>query len=59
MQCADPLFPDGPQRQCNFGGEIFTFYLILTAWPTARRRDRETSRLDWAVLPAFGRLDGV
>ena len=34
----------------NFGGGIFTFYLILTAWLTARRRGKETSRLDWAVL---------
>ena len=34
----------------NIGGGIFTFYLILTAWLTARRRDMETSRLDWAVL---------
>jgi len=34
----------------NIGGGIFTFYLILTAWMTARRRDRETSRFDWAVL---------
>jgi len=34
----------------NFGGGIFTFYLILTAWLTARRRDRETSRWDWAVV---------
>ena len=33
----------------NFGGGIFTFYLILTAWLTARRRHRETSRLDWVV----------
>ena len=34
----------------NFGGGIFTFYLILTAWLTARRRDRETSRFDWVML---------
>ncbi len=34
----------------NIGGGIFTFYLILTAWLTARRRDRETSGFDWAVL---------
>ena len=33
----------------NVGGGIFTFYLILTAWLTARRRHRETSRLDWVV----------
>ena len=34
----------------NAGGGIFTFYLILTAWLTARRKDGETSKLDWAAL---------
>ena len=34
----------------NIGGGILTFYLIGTAWLTARRRDGETSRLDWVVL---------
>ena len=34
----------------NIGGGIFTFYLIGTAWLTARRRDGETSRFDSAVL---------
>jgi hypothetical protein len=34
----------------NIGGEILTFYLIGTAWLTARRRDGETSRFDWVVL---------
>ena len=34
----------------NAGGGIFTFYLILTAWLTARRADSETSKLDWAAL---------
>ena len=34
----------------NIGGGILTFYLIGTAWLTARRRDVETSRLDWVVL---------
>ena len=34
----------------NVGGGIFTFYLILTAWLTARRADRQTSKLDWAAL---------
>jgi hypothetical protein len=31
----------------NIGGGILTFYLIGTAWLTARRRDGETSRFDW------------
>lgn len=34
----------------NVSGGTFTFYLIGTAWLTARRRDGETSRLDWVVL---------
>jgi uncharacterized membrane protein len=34
----------------NIGGGIFTFYLIGTAWLTARRKDRETSSFDWVVM---------
>ncbi len=34
----------------NIGGGIFTFYLILTAWLAARRKDGETSKLDWAAV---------
>ena len=34
----------------NIGGGIFTFYLILTAWLTARHADGETSKWDWAAL---------
>ena len=34
----------------NLGGGILTFYLIGTAWLTARRRDGQTSRLDWVAL---------
>jgi uncharacterized membrane protein len=34
----------------NIGGGILTFYLIGTAWLTARRRDGETSGFDWVVL---------
>ena len=34
----------------NVAGGIFTFYLILTAWLTARRADGEKSKLDWAAL---------
>lgn len=37
-------------QQNNIGGGILTFYLIGTAWLTARRRDGETSRWDWLVL---------
>src|SRR5258708_16020475 len=34
----------------NIGGGILTFYLIGTAWLTARRRDGGTSRFDWVAL---------
>ncbi len=34
----------------NIGGGILTFYLIGTAWLTARRRDGETSRWDWVAM---------
>src|SRR5271156_1363346 len=34
----------------NVGGGILTFYLIRTAWLTARRKDGETARLDWVGL---------
>jgi len=34
----------------NVSGGIFTFYLIGTAWLTARRRDGEISRWDWVAL---------
>jgi uncharacterized membrane protein len=34
----------------NIGGGIFTFYLVGTAWLTARRRDRETGRFDWVLM---------
>jgi len=34
----------------NLGGGILTFYLIGTAWLTARRRDGQTSMFDWAAL---------
>ena len=34
----------------NIGGGILTFYLIGTAWLTARRRDGETYRFDWVAL---------
>jgi hypothetical protein len=34
----------------NVSGGTFTFYLIGTAWLTARRRDGEIGRLDWVAL---------
>jgi hypothetical protein len=37
-------------QNSNIGGGILTFYLVGTAWLTARRRDGETSRWDWVAL---------
>ena len=34
----------------NIYGGMFTFYLILTAWLTARRGDGITSKFDWVAL---------
>jgi hypothetical protein len=34
----------------NISGGTLTFYLIGTAWLTARRRDGENNRFDWVVL---------
>lgn len=43
----------GKHQSGNIMGGIFTFYLIATAWLTARRRDGQTSRFDWllALIP--------
>src|SRR5262245_18327499 len=34
----------------NFGGGIFTFYLILTAWLTARAHDGKTPSYQWFLM---------
>jgi len=34
----------------NVMGGVLTFYLVTTAWVTARRRDGETSIFDWGAL---------
>lgn len=34
----------------NVGGGIFTFYLILTAWLTARRAEGQISTFDWLAV---------
>jgi hypothetical protein len=41
----------------NIGGGVLTFYLIGTAWLSGRRRDGETSRFDWVLLPIPLALD--
>jgi hypothetical protein len=38
------------QQTPNILAGTLTFYLITTAWLTARRRDGETSKLDWVAL---------
>jgi len=49
----------------NIGGGFLTFYLIGTAWLTARRRDKETSRFDWVwlliplVIGVLGWMNGI
>lgn len=40
----------GKHQTNNIGGGLLTFYLILTAWLTARRRDGQTSRYDWLAM---------
>ena len=35
----------------NVLGGIFAFYLVATAWATARRGETETWRLDWSAPP--------
>jgi uncharacterized membrane protein len=37
-------------QDSNIGGGILTFYLVATAWLTARRKDGETSMFDWGAL---------
>jgi len=38
------------QQTPNILGGILTFYMVSTAWLTARRKDGETSKLDWIAL---------
>ena len=38
------------QQMLNCLQGVLTFYLVATAWLTARRRDGETSTLDWVAL---------
>jgi hypothetical protein len=44
----------------NVGGGVLTFYLVGTAWLTARRRDGETRNYDWVALliPLATGIDG-
>ena len=38
------------QQPGNFIGGVFTFYLVATAWATARKRDGSTNVFDWIAL---------
>jgi tetratricopeptide (TPR) repeat protein len=40
--------PDGEALNVLMG--VFTFYLVATAWVTARRRSAQTGLFDWAAL---------
>jgi hypothetical protein len=40
------------QQAGNVFGGILTFYLVSTAWLTARRRDGQTRKFDWVGLLA-------
>jgi hypothetical protein len=46
------------QQYNNIGGGILTFYLVGTAWLTARRRGGETSIFDW-VAPLLPLVIGI
>jgi hypothetical protein len=46
---ASPFLPQ-PQR-ANVVPGLLTFYLVLTAWMTARRRDGGTGRFEVAAMP--------
>jgi uncharacterized membrane protein len=37
-------------QDSNIGGGILTLYLVTTAWLTAKRRDGQTSKVDWVVM---------
>jgi uncharacterized membrane protein len=43
----------------NVLGGTLTFYLVATAWMTARRREAKTDRFDWAALLVVAALAAV
>lgn len=46
----------------NFTGGIFAFYLVATAWATAKRGENESRKLDWIAPPialAFAAINFV
>jgi uncharacterized membrane protein len=43
----------------NFYGGLVTFYLVTTAWLTARRREGETGIFDWAALLVALAMGGI
>ena len=51
------------EGRAGIGGGVITFCLVGTAWLTARRREGETSRMDWGRAAdssgsRYPRLDG-
>ena len=48
------------QQTGNIIGGVLTFYMVATAWGTARRGDGQTSILDWAgILAALAAGTGI
>jgi hypothetical protein len=43
----------------NILGGAFTFYLVATAWLTARRKEQETGLVDWGALLVVASLTAI
>ena len=52
MSSAGAYMATVKQQTGNIIGGVLTFYLVATAWATARRKDGETSIFDWLGLLA-------
>jgi hypothetical protein len=48
-----------PGQRGNVTGGVLTFYLVATAWMTARRKNGETGLFDWGALMAVLALEAV
>ena len=59
MSAAGVLLAVMKSQPGNIVGGTLTFYLVATAWMTARRRDLETGAFDWGALLLVGALAAV
>ena len=50
MSAAGTYMASMESQMHNVFGGVLTFYLVATAWATARRRDGKTGILDWVAL---------